>query len=603
MLSLDSVTRQPRHRLLAPVAALAACGALASAADGRPVETLPSAPAPRVTTPAPGITHQRVVRDGGQVVHILRARPGPRVSLSAVMAGGAPTARGSLTGAIGARRDSHGAVAGVNGDFFNFTTGNPSGVVLIDGHLIKEPEPSRSALIIRSDGLLDAAVLSLSGRWQAVDPDALQRFPLRNFQGVNRSAQREAEAILYTAAYGQRTTPVGASRWEVRVRLDADTPLAPGVPVTGIVIDERSGGGMTIGRGHVVLTGVGSSGRTIARDLSLGMRVAVTPGLVSLPGQEPLSPEAISAIGGGPLLVRDGAPVVNSGEGLSSAQTGTRTTRTAVGQTGDGTILLVTAEGAPQGSPGITAAEQARLMSELGARVAVAMDAGGSAQMALGTRPLVASAGSPRSLATVFTVDYRGLLLDELPDRISPNADRVGDAALATVRTPVAGRVRLAIVHRSGRPARSLWAGDLGGSSARVLIDPRKLRLRDGIYVIVARMTPRDGTPEMELRRRVIVDRTLGALTARPSGRGARARVTVGFRLQRPARVSVLVRNASGRVVAVLARNRPARAGTTRIVWNRRHRGKPVAGVHRVEVVAASAFGRSGLVRTVALRR
>jgi hypothetical protein len=603
MLSLVPVTRSLRHRLLPSAVAFAACAAAAPAAWAQTVATLPTAPAPRVTVPAPGVSHERIVRAGGQVVHVLRARRGPRVTLSPVQAGGAPTARGGLTDAIAARRDSHGAVAGVNGDFFNFATGNPSGVVLIDGHLIKEPEPSRSALIIRSDGLLDAARLTLTGRWQGIDPDGLRRLPLRNFQGVNRSAQREAESILYTTAYGQLTTPAGTSRWEVRVRLDADTPLAPGVPVTGAVIDERAGGGMTIGRGHVVLTGVGSSGRTMARDLTLGMRVAITPGIVSLPGEDPLPPEAISAIGGGPLLVRDGVPVERAGEGLSTAQTDTRTTRTAVGQTGDGTFLLVTAEGAPQGSPGITSAEQARLMADLGARVAVAMDSGGSAQMALGARPLVASAGTPRSLATVLTVDYRGLQLDELPDRVSPNADRVDDSVLATVRSPVAGRVRLSITRRTGRPTRSLWAGDLGASSARVLIDPRTLRLRDGIYTVVARMSPRDGAPDMQLRRRLIVDRTLGSLTARPRGRGARARLTVGFRLQRPARVSVQVRNASGRVVAVLARNRPARAGVTRITWNRRHRGTPVSGTHRVEVVATGALGRSGLVRSVTLRR
>jgi hypothetical protein len=301
--------------------------------------------------------------------------------------------------------------------------------------------------------------------------------------------------------------------------------------------------------------------------------------------------------------VRDGVPVENAGEGLSSAQTGSRTARTAVGQARDGTILLVTAEGPVQGSLGITAAEQARLMADLGARVAVAMDAGGSAQMALGTRPLVASAGTPRSLATMFTLDYRGLQLDETPDRISPNADRVADSLLLTARTPVAGRVRVAIAHRTGRPARVLWAGDLGGSSARVLVDPRKLRLPDGIYVLIARMAPADGGRDMQVRRRLIVDRTLGALTARPSGRGPRARLTVGFRLQRPARVSVRVRNSAGRVVSVLARNRPARAGTTRLVWNRRDRGRPVAGTHRVEVIAASALGRSGLVRSVVLSR
>ena len=472
---------------------------------------------------------------------------------------------------------------------------------MIDGALVKEPEPSRSALLLRDDGALDAAVMSLVGRWRSVDVTGVRRFPERTFQGVNRSAQREAEAILYTAGYGRLQTPRGSSLYEVRVRLDRPGPLRPGAEVTGVVIDARGGGGMTIGAGHAVLTGVGSSGRTIARELEPGRRIALTPGLATAPDGAPLPPEVIAAVGGGPLLVRDGLAVTAAGEGFSSAQTDSRTARTAVGQRADGTLLLVTAEGYLQGSPGITVAEQARLMVELGARVAVAMDAGGSAQMALGTRPVVRWP-APRSLATAVALTYRGLIVDETPRRISPNGDRVDDAAAVTVRTPIAGRVRVGIAHRSGRPSRALWAGTLGPSSAQVIVDPRRLRLPDGVYVIAARMVTDEGVT-MEQRRPLVVDRTLAALTARPVGRGARQRLVVGFRLLRPARVDAVVRNSAGRVVARLAAGRPMRAGRAALAWNGRVAGRPATGTFRVEVVARGPLGPSGLAREATLRR
>lgn len=600
MLCFRHVTTARRLIPLGSAALIAA--ALAPAAVAGPVSTLPTTKAPRLATLAPGITHERVVRPGGQVVHVVRGRPGPRVSLAPALAGGSPTARGRLTAAVAARQDLTGAVAGVNGDFFNYATGNPSGLLMIDRQIISEPEASRSALIIRSDGLLDSAVVGLQGRWQASDPAGELRFGTRTFQGINRSPQRAAEAILYTTGYGAPRTPAGASLWEARIRLDADVPPQPGVPLTGTVIGTAAGGGSTIGRGHVVLTGVGSSGRNMARDLAPGRRITITPGLVSLSDLQPLAAEAVSAVGGGPRLVRDGTAVYDHGEGLTGAQLNGRTARTAVGQHHDGTLLLVTAEGPAQGSPGITAREQADLMVTLGARVAVAMDAGGSAQMALGTQPAVAWGAAPRSLANVVLLSYRGLRLEPLPPRISPNADRVDDSVVATVRTPVGGRVTVDVTHRSGRPTRHLWRGDLGGSSARVRIDPRKLRLKDGIYLVRARLTPVDGGPQMVQQQRLIVDRTLGSLTARPSGRGARARLAVGFRLTRGARVTVQVRHvASGRVVARLSRGRAMAAGRHTLVWNRRVKKAQASGRHAVEVIASGAFGRSGLVRTVTL--
>ena len=238
------------------LAALAAAptGALAQG----PVTALPPPRPPAVAEVTPGIGYERQVLDGGQVVHVVRAVPSPRIALAPALAAGSPVQRGPLTDAIAARADS-GAVAGINGDFFSYTTNGPSGVLLIGGDLVTGPEPSRPALVLQPGGALAALPLVLQGRFQAIDPTGVRRFAIRAFGGINRPARSGSETILYTPAFGA-TTPSGGSRYEVSVRLDQPGPLTPNVPRTGTVIAAASGGGLAIGDGNVVLTGVGSAG-------------------------------------------------------------------------------------------------------------------------------------------------------------------------------------------------------------------------------------------------------------------------------------------------------------------------------------------------------
>ena len=579
------------------IALLAAAGLAAPGAGlAGPVSALPPANPPSVTEVAPGVSYQREIADGS-VVHVVRAAPSPRVSLAPVLAGGAPTTRGSLTGAVTARLDQ-GVVAGINGDFFNTTTSDPSGVLLIGGELIHEPEASRSSLVFLPGGGLDTPTLALQGRYQAIDPAGAVTYPQRTISGINRPAKRGSEAILYTTGYGSLTTPVAGSRFEVRVRLDDPGPLQPNQPRGGTVIASGSGGGMTIGAGNMVVTGVGSAGATLAADLPLGRRVGITPGLLSLPAG------AADAIGGGPVLVRDGTAITRAGEGFSSAQTDQRTSRSALGRTADGTTLLVTAEGPSQGSPGMTVAQQALLMKSLGARTAIAMDAGGSAQLAVRDR-LVIPWSYPRSLSDVVLLSYDGVTVEPLPFRLSPNADRVDDAVTAVVRAPRAGATRVSVARRTGRPSRLLWQGRLGPGAAAVRLDPKRLRLSDGVYYVVARHTGDDGA-ETEERRRVIFDRTLSSLNARTrtvkKGKAVARLLDVRFRLLRPARATARVLRSDGSPVVTLASGRPLRAGAQVVSWNRRVRRALVSGEVQVTVEARSAFGTSGLVRGVTLK-
>ena len=580
------------------VAALAVLLAAPAAAMAGPVTALPPANPPAVTEVAPGIGYQRAVQADGQVVHIVRASPSPRVSLAPVEPGGSPVARGSLTSAVGARLNT-GAVAGINGDFFSPTTNEPSGVLMINGELIRDPEASRSALVMLPGGGIDAVKLGFQGRLQAVDPTTGAVLATRSILGVNRPAKRGSETLLYTAAYGSLTTPAGGSRYELRIRLDVDGPILAGQPRTGTVIGTQSGGGSTIGAGNVVITGVGASGPPLVSGFPLGQRVSFTPGILSLP------PGALNAIGGGPALVLGGQAITNAGEGFTSSQVDTRTARSAVGQAADGTTMFVTVEGPQQGRPGMTAADQARLMQSLGAVTAIATDAGGSAQLAVRDQ-LVIPWSAPRALADVVVMSYNGVTVQPLPYRVSANNDRVDDTATVIFRAPTPGLTKVSIARVGGRPARDLWQGSLGPSAASVRVDPLKLRFADGPYVVVATHTAADGSGVTEERRRVIFDRTIGSLTARPTttkvGRRSVPRLDVGFRLARKARVTVRVRTPAGTPVATIASGRSLRAGPQRITWNRMVKGKVYSGTVQVTAESRTSYGTSGLVRAVTLK-
>lgn len=581
---------RPAHLALVAAAVAAVPVAVATAA----VEPL-LPPAPRVEQVAPGVGYQRLVDPGPQVIHVVRAQRSGLVSLSPILTGGATSRRGGLADALAARSPSGGLVA-VNGDFFNTSASYPSGItVTADAGFASEPEPSRSALVLGPDGALAAARLTLTGRWQTTDSAGTPLGVLRTFSGINRPAERTSETLLYTPAHGS-ATPSGTSRTEAVITLDGGAPVLPNTPVAGTVTRVRTSGRTALAAGTVVITGTGGNAANVSRDLVVGARVRIDPGVAGFPA-------GALAVGGGPLLVDAGAAVPSAGEGFSSSQLTQRTARTAIGQTADGAYLVVAAEGPQQGSRGITVAEQARLMARLGARLAVAMDAGGSAQMVVDGAPAIPWS-SPRSLTTSVVMRYEGVRVAPMLPRISPNGDGVDDRGAARVTAPRAGTLVVALERRGGGDRRELLAQPVEAGPVLLPVDPAGLPLADGAWRLSATLTP-EGSPATTASRGFLVDRTLAKLRVRPVrervGRRARPAVRIAFTLLRPARVTVRVRDADGRLRRTLRSGRVYRKGTALVVWDRRVSRKLAVGEHRIEVEARTSFGRPGLATDVTL--
>lgn len=559
-----------------------------------PVEPL-LPPSPAVEQVAPGIGYQRIVDPGPQVIHVIKAQPSGLVSLSPILTGGATSRRGNLADALAARSPSGGVVA-VNGDFFNTSASYPSGITVTaaDG-LASEPEPTRSALVLGPDGVLAAARLTLTGRWQTTDTTGNPLGLLRTFSGINRPAERTSETVLFTPAYGS-ATPSGTRRTEAVVTLDGGAQLVPNTSVAGTVTKVRTSGGTAIARGTVVVSGTGGNAGVVGKDLVAGARVRIDPGVAGFPA-------SALALGGGPLLVDAGAPVPAAGEGFSSSQLTQRTARTAIGQTADGAYLLVAAEGPQQGSRGITVGEQARLMARLGARLAVAMDAGGSAQMVVDGSPAVRWS-SPRSLTTSLVMRYDGVRVAPMLARITPNGDGIDDRGAARVTAPRPGRLVVVLERRGGGDRRELLSQPVEAGPVVLPVDATGLPLGDGAWDLTATLTP-DGLPATTASRGFLVDRTLADLRVRPvrerAGRKVRPAVRIAFRLLRPAKVTVRVFDANGRLRRTLRASRTYRKGTALVVWDRRVSRKLAVGEHRIEVEARTSFGRPGLATDVTL--
>ena len=537
----------------------------------------------------PGVSYERLTPPG-QVYHVVRVTQGPRIGIRPVLTGGAPSQRARLTTAM-RQRLGNGAVIGVNGDYFNLSNAYPSGLLMIGGEIVSEPESTRSALAFGATGRLSSAKVALAGTWLAADPAATTPFVERAFVGVNRPAEKANETIVYTPSYGAVT----AAGDRVDAIITMDDPAGPAInrPLTGVVHSVHPGGGTGIGPGHLVISGVGDDGDNVLTDLVPGRRVTITFKIDGLPT------DTIAAIGGGPALVQNGVPLGDVTEGFNPGQINPRTSRTAVGQTADGTVLLVTAEGPFQGSRGISMVEQAQLMASLGAQTAVGMDGGGSAAMALRDSLLVPWA-SERAITDAVVVTYAGVQLTQPTPLLSPNGDGVGDQTRTTVRAAEVGTVRVALARPNGRTIKNLYRGPLGPSGRKLNLNSRTFTVPDGRYRIIARFTAGDGSGKTSHSQDVAIDRTLGFLRVSKVGKAPGVKVRVAFRLAKATRATAIVKDANGKAIKALFKNRRLAAGKLATLWDMKSHGKRVKpGIYTVIVSASSRLGRSALTARV----
>ncbi|MEU4926258.1 phosphodiester glycosidase family protein [Streptomyces yokosukanensis] len=347
----------------------------------------------------PGVTYRQFDVEAGAGrthAHLLTVDLGnPHVRVD-LLHPGAVAARGTVS----QMADSSGAVAGVNGDFFNITetqhpgveaTGASVGPAIADGQVLKAAVPkgqrfgpslppgtnTQDVIGVGTDRRARLDRLSLVG---GVDtPEG--RLTL---QGLNQYALPENSVGAFTSKWGsasrmrsvcgtdsQRSAPCSTDTYEVKVR-DGRVVSATDSPGSGAIPADTT---VLVGR---------EAGAQQLRKVSVGDAVTVTHRLAAASSGVPYA----FAIGGFPVL-RDGTA-------LSGLDNVTSAVRTVVGFKDGGRQLLILAlDGAAAYRSGMTVAEEAGTMRSLGASDAFNLDGGGSTELV--TRDAGASAVTVRN--------------------------------------------------------------------------------------------------------------------------------------------------------------------------------------------------------------
>ena len=221
---------------------------------------------------------------------------------------------------------------GVNGDYFAPSDGRPSGIFLRDGVLATPPNAARSSAGITLDGLLDVRRVSFRGTWRGAGQRRALNF-LNKAPGTNGIS-------LFTSDWGTSTPRIAGA---FMVVLGSFPPATPNTDLAVPVTAAASGTSTRIEPGTAVLVARGTAAAKLQAEAQPG--AVVTLRLILQPDWSVVS----DAIGGGPILVRDGAPVYRSNEAFTTSQLAPRGPRTAVGQRADGGIVLLTTDGRQPG--------------------------------------------------------------------------------------------------------------------------------------------------------------------------------------------------------------------------------------------------------------
>ena len=322
---------------------------------GQPFPTILTQ-APEQTMLAPGVEYEHIsmlTTDGPIEVRVVATDLRiPSVHLSTVLAENRIISSGETVRSIALRSS---AVAAINGDYFDLGhTNQPLGLTIIHGSLVRIPR-KRYALILPKHGTPYFAEESLSASVVIGNTsNALSDIDAYPPNGLS----------ILTPAFG----PVPPNANVTTIPLIGPEATAFGTFTAGAPADNT----VTLPAGTYLVIGPSAYGASTIPE----------PGsTVTVEGD--LAPTSLNdieyALGGGPLLLKDGRPLFDP-DGPNGF-TGPIPS-SGVGVTATGELLLVEVDGRQRTrSVGLTRAEFATLFLALGARDAMALDGGGSSTL------------------------------------------------------------------------------------------------------------------------------------------------------------------------------------------------------------------------------
>jgi len=302
---------------------------------------------------APGLAYAEyaLASDHGPLaISLLALDPAePTLRFDTVIAEDRVVSGGERTSAMSVRT---GAVAGVNGDYFDIGRSyQPQGMLVRHGELVRGPT-DRAALVIDRNKQVTIAEFHIRGE-------------VRTAQGSMPITEVNdwppGDVCVITPAFG-KVLPASPGRTFValqplgggngtRFRVTDIVPMdAPTMPRFGIAI------------GPLVRTPLPARGEIVSLSYAL----------------EPYVNDVVAGIGGGPVLLRNGAWFEDR-HAPAPDERGYRWPVIALVRTGDGRLMFVAVDGRhPERSVGMTRPEFGALLLRLGGVDAMALDSGGS---------------------------------------------------------------------------------------------------------------------------------------------------------------------------------------------------------------------------------
>lgn len=340
---------------------------LALAASLLPLAPQPAPPFPKILTDAPvisdvapGVTYGNyamLTSDGPLSIHVLAVDlQNPYVRVGTELADDRLVSSGETVSSMAART---GAVAGVNGDYFDINQTNQPLNILVSNGILERMPMHRWALAFSKDGAPQFAEFDVSA--QATLPGGV--LPLKT---INDWPPPGGGAVLITSTYGALHPQENVTELQLEP-VDGTPPFAT-YRITGIAdntIAQPPGNYLAIGPQAYGAVPLPNTGDTIS------VQATSTPPLDGI----------VSAIGGGPLLVQDGAWYADP-DGPNKGEFLTHMPATAAGVTRDGTLLFFEIDGRqPALSIGVLQPQLASLLISFGVVTGMQFDGGGSSTM------------------------------------------------------------------------------------------------------------------------------------------------------------------------------------------------------------------------------
>ena len=294
----------------------------------------------------------------------------------------------STVGAAARELEAQGyrVVAGINGDFYNVSTGLPIGLVVSEGE-VKSSDAGYYAIGFREDG---SAVLGKPGLtvtadlgYLGYDASGYGAEIVRNITGINKARVSTGGIYLYTYDFNAKHTTGNTESGVDVVCSVQEGSLSIGGTLT-LQVEEviHAASATPIQPGQVVLSANSQSGSYYVDALAnetAGNLITVT---VSASGQG--WEDVDYAVGALYALLQDGSMVSGLPTDVNP--------RTAVGQKPDGTLVFYTIDGRQSGlSIGASMSQVAERLLELGCVTALCLDGGGSTTLAVTTPDKTAS--------------------------------------------------------------------------------------------------------------------------------------------------------------------------------------------------------------------